>query len=69
MFQGWWLTVVKVAVLVAVAGLLLWRALQPAVVGFGVGRMIGRLEGARQEAARRGQPVPPGGPQSVGGGS
>jgi hypothetical protein len=55
MFKGWGLAVI----LVAAAGALLAWAVQPVIIAFGAGRMIGRMEGARKTAAGRGEPLPP----------
>lgn len=56
-----------IGVLVA-AAVLRWAA-WPAVMAFRYGLEIGKGRGARAEAARRGERLPPGEPESVGGGS
>jgi hypothetical protein len=55
MFKGWGLT----AVLIAAAGAWLGWAMGPVMVGYRAGLEIGRMQGARQAAARGGEPLPP----------
>jgi hypothetical protein len=58
MFKGWGLVVIKAALVAAAGAWLAWAA-GPAVIAFGAGRMIGRMEGARKTAAGRREPLSP----------
>lgn len=50
------------AILVAAAGAWLGWAARPVVIAYRAGCEIGRMQGAKEAAAGRGEPVPPEGP-------